>query len=103
MKLELTTVCLVVFLGLIFLVLFEVFRINSCRAQTPPGPRPLPFVSYLHLTLKSAIFLNTIELAKEALVQNASSFSGRPPVPLLIWITEGYGHRCFKKTALQFH
>uniref|UniRef100_A0A673N3Q6 Cytochrome P450 2B19-like n=1 Tax=Sinocyclocheilus rhinocerous TaxID=307959 RepID=A0A673N3Q6_9TELE len=114
MKLELTTVCLVVFLGLIFLVLFEVFRINSCRAQTPPGPRPLPFVgtipyflknpmeflrslsqygemATMYVGRKSAIFLNTIELAKEALVQNASSFSGRPPVPLLIWITEGYG------------
>ncbi|XP_052450792.1 cytochrome P450 2B19 isoform X2 [Carassius gibelio] len=114
MKLDLASVCLAVFLGLIFMVLFEIFRINSCRAQSPPGPRPLPFVgtvpyflknpmefvsslcqygemATIYVGRKSAIFLNTIELAKEALVQNASSFSGRPPIPLLIWITEGYG------------
>ncbi|KAF4096335.1 hypothetical protein G5714_022304 [Onychostoma macrolepis] len=45
----------------------------------------------VYLGRKPAIFLNTVELAKEALVQNASSFSGRPPIPILIWVTEGYG------------
>ncbi len=45
----------------------------------------------VYLGRKPAIFLNTIELVKEALVQNASSFSGRPPIPILMWITKGYG------------
>ncbi|KAL1250404.1 hypothetical protein QQF64_021409 [Cirrhinus molitorella] len=46
----------------------------------------------VYLGRKPAILLNTVELAKEALVQNASSFSGRPALPLLMWLTDGYGH-----------
>ncbi|XP_077074728.1 cytochrome P450 2B4-like [Siphateles boraxobius] len=114
MKLDLASVGLALFLGLIFLVLFEIIRINSYRGQTPPGPRPLPFVgtipyflknpmeflrsmpqygemTTLYLGRKPAILLNTIQVTKEALVQNASSFSGRPPVPLPNWISNGYG------------
>uniref|UniRef100_A0A8C1L961 Uncharacterized protein n=1 Tax=Cyprinus carpio TaxID=7962 RepID=A0A8C1L961_CYPCA len=113
-KLDLASVGLALSLGFIFVVLFELIRINSYRGQTPPGPRPLPFVGTIPHFLKSpmefirslsqygemttvylgkkpSIILNTIELAKEAFVQNASSFSGRPPLPLLIWVTEGYG------------
>uniref|UniRef100_A0A8C1QR40 Uncharacterized protein n=2 Tax=Cyprinus carpio TaxID=7962 RepID=A0A8C1QR40_CYPCA len=45
----------------------------------------------VYLGRKPAIILNTIELAKTALVLNASSFPGRPPIPILIWVTEGYG------------
>ncbi|KAK2885269.1 hypothetical protein Q8A67_016106 [Cirrhinus molitorella] len=101
-------------LGLIFMVLFEIFRIHSYRGKIPPGPRPLPFVgtipqflfspmefirslseygemTTMYIGRQPAIFLNTIEIVKEALVQNASSFSGRPPIPLLMWVTEGYG------------
>ncbi|XP_050952975.1 cytochrome P450 2B4-like [Labeo rohita] len=114
MKLDLASVGLAVSLGFIFVVLFEIFRIKSYRGKTPPGPTPLPFVgtiphfllnpmefirslsqygemTTLYLGRKPAIFLNTVELAKEAMVQNASSFSGRPPIPLLMWVTEGYG------------
>ncbi|KAG1960698.1 cytochrome P450 2B4 [Pimephales promelas] len=113
-KLDLASVGLALFLGLIFLVLFEIIRINSYRNRTPPGPRPLPFVGTLpyflknpmaflrsmpqygematvYLGRKPAILLNTIQVTKEALVQNASSFSGRPPVPLPNWISNGYG------------
>uniref|UniRef100_A0A673N475 Uncharacterized protein n=1 Tax=Sinocyclocheilus rhinocerous TaxID=307959 RepID=A0A673N475_9TELE len=101
MTLDLASVGLALSLGVIFVVLFELIRINSYRGQTPPGPRPLPFfirslsqygeMTTVFLGKKPSIILNTIELAKEALVQNASSFSGRPPLPLLIWVTEGYG------------
>ncbi|XP_043086071.1 cytochrome P450 2B4-like [Puntigrus tetrazona] len=114
MKLDLASVCLALFLGFMSLVVIEIFRISSCSAQTPPGPRPLPFVGTLPYFLKnpmefirslsqygematiyvgrkSVIFLNTVDLAKEALVQNASTFSGRTPLPILIWVTDGYG------------
>uniref|UniRef100_A0A8C2DG56 Uncharacterized protein n=1 Tax=Cyprinus carpio TaxID=7962 RepID=A0A8C2DG56_CYPCA len=112
MKLDLTSVCLSLFLGLIFMVLFEIFRINSCRGQIPPGPRPLPFVgvlpqfiknpmefirsvsqygeiSTMYIGRKPTIVLNTIQVTKEALVQEA--FSGRPSMALIEWITNGLG------------
>ncbi|RXN08245.1 cytochrome P450 2B4-like isoform X1 [Labeo rohita] len=114
MKLDLASVSLALSLGFILVVLFEIFRINSYRGQTPPGPTPLPFVGTIphflknpmkfirslseygemttvYLGRKPAMILNTIELAKEAMVQNASSFSGRPALPVLMWVTEGYG------------
>ncbi|KAK7132740.1 hypothetical protein R3I93_019090 [Phoxinus phoxinus] len=112
MKLDLASVGLALFLGLIFLVLFEIIRINSYRGRTPPGPRPLPFVgslpqllrkpmeliismpqygemSTLYLGRKPVIVLNTVQVAKEALVQEA--FSGRPAMPLIDWLTNGLG------------
>ncbi|NP_001186898.2 cytochrome P450 2AA6 [Danio rerio] len=114
LKLDLSSVGLSLFLGLIFLVLFEIFRIHSCKGRFPPGPTPLPFVGsiphflnnpmgfikslsqYGEMTTvypgrKPAIILNTLQLMKEALVQNGSSFSGRPPVPVFNWVTDGYG------------
>ncbi|KAK2885258.1 hypothetical protein Q8A67_016095 [Cirrhinus molitorella] len=114
MKLDLVSVGLALSLGLIFMVFFEIFRIHSYRGKIPPGPRPLPFVgtipqflfspmefirslsqygemTTMYIGRQPAIFLNTIEIVKEAMVQNASSFSGRPPIPLLMWVTEGYG------------
>ncbi|XP_026055470.1 cytochrome P450 2C31-like isoform X3 [Carassius auratus] len=111
MKLDLTSVCLALFLGLIFMVLFEIFRINSRRGQIPPGPRPLPFVgtipsfkkpleafrslsqygeiSAVYIGRKPVIILNTIQVTKEAFVQEA--FSGRPFMPLVDWLSKGLG------------
>ncbi|KTF94069.1 hypothetical protein cypCar_00038431 [Cyprinus carpio] len=111
MNLDLTSVCLALILGLIFMVLFEMFRINSCRGQIPPGPRPLPFVgtipsfkkpleairslsqygemSAVYFGRKPMIVLNTIQVTKEAFVQEA--FSGRPFMPLVDWLTKGLG------------
>ncbi|XP_073678981.1 cytochrome P450 2B15-like [Garra rufa] len=111
-KLDLTSVCLALFLGLILMLLFEIFRINSYSGQTPPGPRPLPFVgvlpqlaknpmefirsvsqygeiSTMYIGRQPTIVLNTIQVTKEALVQEA--FSGRPAMPLIEWITNGLG------------
>nr|XP_055045314.1 cytochrome P450 2B4-like isoform X1 [Misgurnus anguillicaudatus] len=113
-NLDACTVSLALLLGLISLVLYEIFRINFSRTQNPPGPTPLPFVgnlpsvwknpmefikmmpkygemSTVFIGRKPAIMLNTIQITKEALVQNALSFSGRPHVPILDWVTDGYG------------
>lgn len=54
-SLDASSVALALILGLVFLVLYEIFRINTLRAQTPPGPRPLPFVGNLPETLKDPI------------------------------------------------
>ncbi|XP_056304925.1 cytochrome P450 2B4-like isoform X2 [Danio aesculapii] len=112
MKLDLASVGLTLFLGLIFMVLFEIFRIHSYKGRIPPGPTPLPFVGIIphflknpmgfirslsqygdmttmYLGRKPALILNTIQLAKEALVQDA--FSGRPPLPIIDWITNVLG------------
>ncbi len=63
MKLDLTSVCLALFLGLIFMVLFEIFRINSYRGQTPPGPKPLLFVGVLpHLIKNPMEFKRSVSL-----------------------------------------
>ncbi|RXN08242.1 cytochrome P450 2B4-like isoform X1 [Labeo rohita] len=122
MKLDLTSVCLALFLGLIFMVLFEILRINSNRDQIPPGPRPLPFIgilphlakkpmefirtvsqygeiSTLYIGRKPTIVLNTIQVTKEALVQEA--FSGRPSMPLIEWITNGLGKPMNPQHAIQ--
>ncbi|XP_056304772.1 cytochrome P450 2J4-like [Danio aesculapii] len=111
-KLDLASVGLTLIMGLIFLVLFEIFRINSYKGRLPPGPTPLPFVgNSLHymkspkkfirsmpqygemttifLGRKPAIMLNTIQLAKEAYVQDV--FSGKPASPLFDWITKRLG------------
>ncbi len=53
MKLDLASVCLALSLGFIFIVLFELSRINSYRGQTPPGPRPLPFVGSIPYFFKN--------------------------------------------------
>ncbi|XP_073731688.1 cytochrome P450 2B4 [Misgurnus anguillicaudatus] len=111
---DLNSVSLALVLGLIFLVLFELMRIHFSRARTPPGPTPFPFVGTLphfikdpmgclrsinqygemttvYLGRKPAIILNTLQITKEALVQEASSFSGRPSLPVIDWVTKGLG------------
>ncbi|XP_026776880.3 cytochrome P450 2C23 [Pangasianodon hypophthalmus] len=105
---------LAVLLGLVFLVLLEIFKLNSSRSRNPPGPTPLPFVGNLLQFMKDPmnvarstlqygdlcsvyvgrrpmIVLNNIEVVKEALVQNGTVFSGRPYMPLIEWVTKGYG------------
>ncbi|XP_056304898.1 cytochrome P450 2B19-like [Danio aesculapii] len=113
-KFDLASVGLTLFLGLIFMVLFEIFRIHSYKGRFPPGPTPLPFVGTIphflknpmgfirslsqygemttvHLGRKPAVMLNTLQVIKEAIVQNGTSSSGRPSIPILTWITEGFG------------
>ncbi|XP_073678982.1 cytochrome P450 2B4-like [Garra rufa] len=111
LKLDLTSVCLALFLGFIFMLLIEIFSINSRRGQTPPGPRPLPFIgtipsfkkpfetiislsqygdiSAVYFGRRPMIVLNTIQVTKEAFVQEA--FSGRPFMPLVDWLFKGRG------------
>ncbi|XP_072552137.1 cytochrome P450 2J4-like isoform X1 [Salminus brasiliensis] len=112
--LDWTAVGLALLGGLLSLVLLEFFRLNSSRSRSPPGPKPLPFVgnlmqiiqnpmafvrslknygemSSLYLGRRPSIVLNTAQILKEAFVQNGAVFSGRPCVPLIEWITDGYG------------
>ncbi len=66
MKLDLASVCLALSLGFIFVVLFELIRINSCRGQTPPGPRPLPFVGSIPYFLKNPMeFIRSVSVCFE--------------------------------------
>uniref|UniRef100_A0A8C9TV89 Uncharacterized protein n=1 Tax=Scleropages formosus TaxID=113540 RepID=A0A8C9TV89_SCLFO len=96
----------VVFFGLLFLFFSEMFRIRFFQNKLPPGPKPFPFVGNLPQIIKSfcekkccsfhfgrepSIVLNTIDVVKEALVHNASEFSGRPYIPVIDWVTNGKG------------
>ncbi|XP_017574201.1 cytochrome P450 2H2-like isoform X1 [Pygocentrus nattereri] len=119
--------------GLISLFLLEIFRLNSIRSSCPPGPKPLPFVGNLpdffrdrmafvklmpkygemcsiHLGKKQTIVLNSMQILKEAFVQNGAIFSGRPSVPLLHWIHRGkgivmasYGHSWRQQRRFALH
>nr|XP_055045338.1 cytochrome P450 2J2-like [Misgurnus anguillicaudatus] len=48
-------------------------------------------LSSLYLGRKPSIVLNTLQITKEALMQEGSSFSGRPSLPLVELITNGLG------------
>ncbi|XP_036447056.1 cytochrome P450 2C15-like [Colossoma macropomum] len=92
--------------GLLTLLLLEIFKLNSSRSCSPPGPKPLPFVGNLpqfirnrmafirsmpkygeictvYFGKKPTIMLNTMQIAKEAFVQNGNVFSGRPSMPII--------------------
>ncbi|KAI4897136.1 hypothetical protein NFI96_022770 [Prochilodus magdalenae] len=112
--LDWTSVGLALLGALLTLLLLEIFRLNSSRSRYPPGPIPLPFVGNVPLLMKdpmalvrsmetygemSSIYLgrepmvvlNSLQIVKEAFVQNGAVFSGRPYVPLLHCISNGYG------------
>jgi len=46
-------------------------------------------MSTVYLGRTPMIILNTVQVTKEALVQEA--FSGRPAMPLIEWLTNGLG------------
>uniref|UniRef100_W5KHW2 Uncharacterized protein n=1 Tax=Astyanax mexicanus TaxID=7994 RepID=W5KHW2_ASTMX len=112
--LDWTSVGLALLGGLVSLVLLEIFRLNSFISRSPPGPKPMLFVGNLpqfmkekmayirsqmpkygemcsmYLGRKPTIVLNSVQIAKEAFVQNGAVFSGRPSLPLIRWINKGY-------------
>ncbi|KAL6483881.1 hypothetical protein MHYP_G00087530 [Metynnis hypsauchen] len=104
--LDWTSVGLALLGALLSLLLLEIFKLNSSRSCNPPGPRPLPFVGNLpqfirnrmafirlmpkygeictvYFGKKPSIVLNSMQIAKEAFVQNGTVFSGRPSLPII--------------------
>ncbi|KAI4879224.1 hypothetical protein NFI96_005822 [Prochilodus magdalenae] len=58
--------------------------------------RPLQMETYgemssIYVGREPMVVLNNLQIVKEAFVQNGAVFSGRPYVPLIHWITNGYG------------
>ncbi|KAL7863976.1 hypothetical protein AOLI_G00153960 [Acnodon oligacanthus] len=131
--LDWTSVGLALLGGLISLFLLEIFRLNSIRSSSPPGPKPLPFVGNLphfikdrmafvklmpkygemcsiHLGKNQTIVLNNMQILKEAFIQNGAVFSGRPSVPLIHWLNRGngivmanYGHSWRQQRRFALH
>ncbi|XP_023650394.2 cytochrome P450 2B4-like [Paramormyrops kingsleyae] len=106
--------CTFALFGMLFLFFAEIFRITFPTSNIPPGRKPFPFVgnvpqiikdpmkfinemknygeiSSVYLGRKPSISLNTIGVAREALLQNGSDFLGRPLIPVLDWVIHGKG------------
>ncbi|XP_075125327.1 cytochrome P450 2K1-like [Leptodactylus fuscus] len=100
----------------LFVALFFTGRKRNAQYKLPPGPRPLPIIGNLHiLDLKrpyqtfhklskkygpvytiqlgeeKAVVLCGHDAVKDALVNHAEEFSGRPKVPLFHEIIKGHG------------
>lgn len=56
----------------------------------------------IYVGRRPMIVLNTYEVVKEALVQKGSVYSGRPNMPLIEWITNGYGQYCWSADLFLF-
>ncbi|XP_056419942.1 cytochrome P450 2H2-like [Hyla sarda] len=100
----------------LFVALFLYGRKRNVHYNLPPGPRPLPIIGNLHIldlkkphhtfhqlskkygpvyTIKlgeeKVVVLCGYDAVKEALVNHAEEFSGRPKVPLFHEIIKGHG------------
>ncbi|XP_075125332.1 cytochrome P450 2K1-like [Leptodactylus fuscus] len=109
-----TVLVLSILLGLLIALFF--YRQKNAHSKLPPGPRPLPIIGNLHmldldrpyqtlhqlskqygpvytiqLGLEKVVILCSYEAIKDALVNHADEFSGRPGVPLFDDIVKGHG------------
>ncbi|KAG9269334.1 cytochrome P450 2B4-like isoform X1 [Astyanax mexicanus] len=131
--LDCSSVGLALLVGLLSLFLLEIFRLNSSRSRSPPGPKPLPLVGNLpqlmkdpmtyirsmtkygemcsiYLGRKPTIVLNNLQIVKEAFIQKGTVFSGRPIIPIIHRITQGkgmvmatYGHSWRQQRRFALH